>query len=228
MNYLFRDAAIDFIAAGNIDAPELDGRLNAILAKYHGSTNHLLYNLLDSHDTPRFLEECGGDTAKLKLAAALQVMFPGSPALYYGDELGMMGKNDPDCRRCMAWEEVQNSGLLAWYKQLLSIRIPRRTLREGQFRTNFCESGTFGFVRLLDSEGMIYTLLNRGPGRKIMLPVLQKKKHRDLLTGRVYGAQSIESPGTFYNADLLPYAGTLALELPQWGVMILEPCVAWA
>ena len=55
-----------------------------------------LYNPLDSHDTERFLYLCGGDKRRFRLAAAFQFVFPGSPVIYYGDEIGMTGANDPE------------------------------------------------------------------------------------------------------------------------------------
>lgn len=66
------------------------------------TTNLRMYNLLDSHDTARFLYEAGGDKARLRLAVAMQMTFPGSPAIFYGDEIGLSGPNDPGCRMAMS------------------------------------------------------------------------------------------------------------------------------
>ena len=66
----------------------------------------LLYtsNLIDSHDTARFLHLCNGNKKKQHLAAAFQLLLPGMPMIYYGDEFAMPGANDPDCRRGMYWD----------------------------------------------------------------------------------------------------------------------------
>jgi glycosidase len=226
MNYLFRDAVLDFVAKKEINAEELDGRLNALLAKYHGVTNHLLYNLLDSHDTPRFLLECKGDTKKLKLAVAFQMMFPGSPAIFYGDEAGITGENDPDCRRCMVWDEKQNAGLLAWYKKLISIRKSRAVVREGKFCSNICDTDIYGFIRWLDDAPPLYIILNSGPGRHISLPVLENRSYTDLISGTTCKTQPIDPDDSFYNIDMLTYTGVLNLEIPECGVMIFEPVPA--
>ena len=83
-----------------------------------------MYNLLDSHDTARFLYEAGGDKARLRLAVAMQMTFPGSPAIFYGDEIGLSGPNDPGCRMAMQWDgEKQDRQLLNWYRQLISLRL---------------------------------------------------------------------------------------------------------
>ena len=114
MNYVFRDAIRDYIAEKTISVTQLDSRLNHMLAYYKDETDNLLYNLLDSHDTERFLYLCHENKKLLKLAAAFQMLFPGSPAIYYGDEVGMTGDNDPDCRRCMEWGENADQDMRDW------------------------------------------------------------------------------------------------------------------
>ncbi|MFR5150946.1 MAG: alpha-amylase family glycosyl hydrolase [Ruminococcus sp.] len=59
---------------------------------------------MDSHDTERFLWNCSGDIRRLKLAALFQMCFPGAPSIYYGDEIGLNGDNDPDCRKMHGME----------------------------------------------------------------------------------------------------------------------------
>lgn len=81
-----------------------------------------MYNLIDSHDTERFLYLCREDKTLLKLAVAFQILFPGSPAIYYGDEVGMTGDNDPDCRRCMEWEENADKDVKNWYQKMIQLR----------------------------------------------------------------------------------------------------------
>jgi glycosidase len=223
MNYLFRDAAVDFISKQKISAEELDGRLNSMLARYHTFTVPLLYNLLDSHDTPRFLRECEGNRKKLKVAVALQMMFPGSPAVYYGDEAGLDGANDPDCRRCMVWDQEQDADILAWYKKLIAVRKSRAAVREGRFCANMCEGRIYGFVRWMDGASSIYTVLNIGAGRRISLPVLERGPYIDLISGSTYETLPIHTDASFYNIDLLAYTGVLNLEIPECGVMIFEP-----
>ena len=64
-----------------------------------------MWNLIDSHDTARFLHLCKDNKKKQHLAAAFQLLLPGMPMIYYGDEFAMPGANDPDCRRGMYWDE---------------------------------------------------------------------------------------------------------------------------
>jgi cyclomaltodextrinase len=83
---------------------ELDGaafadRLARTLAIYDPDTVAVQFNLIGSHDTPRARTVLGDDPLRLRLAQLLQLTLPGAPSIYYGDELGMRGGIDPDCRR---------------------------------------------------------------------------------------------------------------------------------
>ncbi len=65
-----------------------------------------------------FLWNCSGDIRRLKLAALFQLCFPGAPSIYYGDEIGLNGDNDPDCRRCMEWNPAkQNADVLSFLQK---------------------------------------------------------------------------------------------------------------
>lgn len=162
MNYLFRDAMVDFFAKGRIDAVELDHRLSHMLMKYSDATNLCLYNCLGSHDTARFLTEAGGENWRLKQAIAFQMLFPGSPAIYYGDELGMTGENDPGCRGGMAWEHG-DAELLRWTHDMIALRTGSLAVRQGKYRTLVAdpESNIFAFERRYGGERLI-AIFNRG------------------------------------------------------------------
>jgi glycosidase len=153
MNYLFRDAMVDYFAKGSIDEATLDHRLQRMLMKYPEGVDQCMYNLIGSHDTPRFLTECGGDKEALRLAQAFQLLFPGAPGLYYGDELGMEGVNDPGCRGGMAWEGG-DGGLREWVRGLIALRKAHPALRQGSYRTVLADSARrmFAFERAFEGE----------------------------------------------------------------------------
>jgi glycosidase len=91
-----------------------------------------MWNLIDTHDTPRALFECGENKEKLKLLAAFQLLLPGMPFLYYGDEVGMTGGPDPDCRRGMLWDpQKQDLDMLRHYQMLINVRKLYPCLTEG-------------------------------------------------------------------------------------------------
>ena len=148
MNYLFRDAVTDCLARGRIGVSELSRRLNSALMKVTGPNGHAMYNCLGSHDTARFLTEAKGEAWRLRLAMALQMLFPGAPAIYYGDELGMTGENDPGCRGGMAWAHPDKD-LLAWQKELIALRQAHPALRTGSYTPLLAddEKSLFAFAR---------------------------------------------------------------------------------
>lgn len=169
MNYLFRDIMVDYFARQSISENELDIRLNNMLMRYPDKMNHAMYNCLGSHDTARFLTECGNEKWRLKMAMAFQMIFLGSPAIYYGDEIGMIGENDPDCRGGMAWDR-QDQDLLEWEKTLVTYRKKHMAIRNGKYKTLLvdCEAHVFAFCRTLGSE-IIIAVFNTG----------EKKYHLD-------------------------------------------------
>ena len=125
-----------------------------LLGRVHKRVRNYLWNLIDSHDTPRFLTSCGSKK-KLKFALALQMVLPGMPMIYYGDEVGMEGKQDPDCRRGMLWdEEKQDKELLTYYKQWIQIRKKSKALQKGttKFSNVNDEIKTFEIVREYKSQ----------------------------------------------------------------------------
>ena len=81
-------------------------------------------NLLDSHDTARFISIAKGDTAALRMATLFQMTYPGAPSVYYGDEIGMLGGKDPDCRRAFPWETPGkwDNALLQYFKDCIALR----------------------------------------------------------------------------------------------------------
>ena len=90
-----------------------------------------LYNLLGSHDTPR-IKTLVGDLLKLEVAYVLLFSLAGSPSLYYGDEVGMVGEGDPDNRRGMIWDESRwDKELLKLIKDLIKVRKACSLMRRG-------------------------------------------------------------------------------------------------
>ena len=123
----------------------------------------LLQNLIGSHDTERFLTLSNGDDDKLKLALLMQMTYPGAPMVYYGDEIGMEGGKDPDCRKTMIWDKTKwNEGLLNWYKRLIKIRNTNPVFRRGTFSTFLADNSRkiFWFTRELEGTKAVVILNN--------------------------------------------------------------------
>ena len=224
MNYVFRDAVREFIAAGSIDAAAFDGRMEKMLSDYPAEMDRAMYLPLDSHDTERFLTCCGGDKRKLKAAVALYMMFVGSPVIYYGDEIGMEGENDPDCRRCMIWDkDRQDSELKQWYESLIRIRHAEPAIRSGTFCADVCEGRIYSFSRM-DSQDTILTVINASEKEQtVAIPVRCVTDYRELLTDEVFRA--VSEDGWRVNArlgDKVHYQGNLMIRIKPYEAKILK------
>ncbi|WP_379158918.1 alpha-glycosidase [Paenibacillus sp. sgz5001063] len=135
MNYPLSERLIEFLQTAEMDASTFAAHIGGLLMRYPQQANEVLFNLMASHDTPRVLTQLGGDTRKLKLAIAFLLTFTGTPCIFYGDEIGLEGGDDPDCRKCMIWEEdKQDLDLHQSYKQLIEMRKKYPVLQTGQFR----------------------------------------------------------------------------------------------
>jgi len=133
MNYPLRETWIQFVAQGSLNATETGKRMMANYHLYVPQVARNLMNLLSSHDTPRFVNLCGGDRSLAVVAATLQFGWPGAPSIYYGDELGMDGGRDPDNRRGMEWNRAAASNpVLAHYRKLVAARNASPVLQEGE------------------------------------------------------------------------------------------------
>ncbi len=135
-NYPVREACLEFFARGRLDARGFSQALTRNLFAYPRQALQASWNLLGSHDTERFLTACGGDVRKTALAAVFLMTWVGVPLIYYGDEVGMEGGGDPDCRRPMNWDWRGGRGeaLCALYKRLIRLRRETPALRRGEAR----------------------------------------------------------------------------------------------
>ena len=140
-----------------------------MLGRVHKKVRNTLWNLIDSHDTPRFITS-SKSKKKLMFALALQMVLPGMPMIYYGDEIGMEGKGDPDCRRGMIWDKTrQDNKLLNYYKKWIDIRKNSKALQKGS--TTFANvddtNKTFEIIRTYKKE--IITILVDAKNYKVTI-----------------------------------------------------------
>lgn len=133
MNYAFTKSCLDYFAFGSFSIKDFAEKLNGILMRNTDTVNGMMLNLLDSHDTHRFITQTGGDIKKLECALAILYMFVGAPCIYYGTEIAMPGGYDPDCRRTMDWEKANRKGTL-W--KLLQTLINLKRFRTELFGTD--------------------------------------------------------------------------------------------
>lgn len=155
MNYDFFTATQKLVAKESITVAQFMESLEHLCGNLHNDVYPILWNLIDSHDTARFLHVCGEKKEKLKIAAALQLLLPGMPFIYYGDEYGMTGGDDPDCRRGMVWDaKYQDADIYEWYRKLIRLRKAHPALTEGKEVARWCddEKGILVWTRELEGE----------------------------------------------------------------------------
>jgi neopullulanase len=122
MNYPLANAIKTFFLKGEQTCDEFLASLNGQRFTYRQQSREVLFNLLDSHDTERILTTANGNTDAESALVALFFQV-GSPCIYYGTEVGMIGGEDPDCRRVMPWkEEQQDKELQAFVKEMIHLR----------------------------------------------------------------------------------------------------------
>ncbi len=106
------------------------------------------YNTVGSHDTPRIRSVVGGNDALHRLAAVVQLTYPGVPGLYYGDEIGLLDDPHLASRGCMVWDEGRwDHDLLAFYRALIALRRRSPILQRGGFQVLAVEEDTLAFQR---------------------------------------------------------------------------------
>lgn len=177
MNYPVTSSVLEFFCKDLIDAEEFMSRLDAILLAYPLQVNEASFNLLDSHDTARLLTISKGDKKRMKLAAAFQLTYIGAPCIYYGDEIGMTGENDPDCRKPMIWDVTkQDRALFEFYKNMIKLRHENRGLRDGTFRFLVAKKGSKQLVyeRTAKNNRLIIAMNSSSKAAKIDVPVVDK------------------------------------------------------
>ena len=170
MNYDFRSHCRHFFAEGSIDARTFAGRCADMLMRYKRQIAAAQLNLLDSHDTSRFLDICGGDKRRLALAVVFMCCFPGMPCVFYGDELGVMGTNELDFRRAMPWDAGDES-LRELYREAIALRRRHPALRRGDLRFLRAEAGEqlLVFERSCPGESLTITI-NASPEPNALPP----------------------------------------------------------
>ena len=133
MNYPFRDAVLG-ILSNEINVRQFVDALEYLTSLYPEENMFAMYLPLGSHDTKRLFTRMNGDIRKVKLAFLIQFIFPGIPAIYYGDEIGMSGGKDPENRATFRWNENEwNKNIRDWVKLLIGIRKEFEVVRKGNF-----------------------------------------------------------------------------------------------
>lgn len=155
-----------------LDGPAFADRVDYLLQLYDPAVNQTLLNLLDSHDTPRFLTTAHEDPSVLRLGWLFLFTYPGAPCIYYGDEIGLDGGPDPDCRKTFPWDRsAWNLDLRGYLKKLIDLRKSHPALRRGTLSRLCAADGFYAFARMLDGKALVVVINASDETQCIDIPV---------------------------------------------------------
>jgi cyclomaltodextrinase len=165
MNYkFFRDPVMAFIGREEMTAAEFDRALAPGRLIYPDEGVRAMMNLIDSHDTERFLTAVGRDIRRYRLAMLFSMTYVGAPTIYYGDEIAMEGGGDPDCRRPFHWkwpDEKRRVETHAFVRKLARIRREHICLALGSFETLLARDMVYAYRRYSRHE-QVFVVINAG------------------------------------------------------------------
>ena len=194
MNYPFKNAIIDFFAKGIINGREFLDIMAENRVLYMDSITKQMWNLIGSHDTKRIYNECDGNINRMKLAIAYQFLYIGVPYIYYGDEIGLDGGDDPENRKCMIWDkEKQNRRLFDFYKNMINIRKNNKVFTFGNFEEVYCQDNIIAFKRVLDKEEVLCIFNNSDDS--VLININLGMKAVDLITKSIEDLVKIKLDG---------------------------------
>ncbi len=247
MDYRFRDAVLGFLAPGGFDskgfadsgrvitASEFASRLASIREDYPDAAYYSLMNLLDSHDTERLLwtltpgaetqADKEGNAAnlaagerRLEIASLIQFTMAGAPTVYYGDEVGVTGDDDPDDRRTYPWADLGGSpdtSLLAHYTALSTLRRGLPVLRDGDFRILDVDGAdAVAYGRKTGTAAAVVALNRSGSSATLTIPAGGYLPDGLALTTRM-------AVGSGGSAGATTAAGALVVTVPANGALVL-------
>jgi neopullulanase len=231
MNYPLAIAILGFVGGPLLDAAviagqsnyarelvALDGRafgssLERVIGLYDPAVTAVQFNLIGSHDTPRARTVMGGDAAALRLASLLQLTLPGAPSIYYGDELAMEGRADPDCRRAYPADLTTAGPEAATTREL--VRALLRARREHVALRR-------GSVRVVAATERAVVVGRDGDGRRGLIAVNagMTETSLELGAGGADGLRALDLPGVA--AASLAEGGRSAVLPPQSALVLVD------
>lgn len=164
MNYPLMSGIHDFFLDQTMGKEEFEYMVNRCYTMYMQQNNNVLFNLLDSHDTERLMNRFH-DLDRFYQQLAVLFTLPGSPCIYYGTEIAMEGGFDPDCRRCMPWDEIgseENQERIGQMKKLIGLRKEEETFRSLHFHFpgNYENPRCVEYIKLDEAGRKTEILLN--------------------------------------------------------------------
>ena len=253
MNYRFAQAVKKFVVdiKDQLSPEAFVDSIKTLQKEYPEQNFYAVQNLVASHDVDRIGSQIVNpdrwfdhhanpgqnkdykvrkpnktELLKHKLIVGIQMTMPGAPMIYYGDEAGMWGGDDPDCRKPMVWANLKyetetadplgrerkpdpvffNTNLFNWYKSLITIRKENKVLSEGDlnfFLINNSEK-VLGYSRTLNGK-IIYVILNNSDKNKSVEAKLGTNNSGGNILTNLINGKKITGKNNTNKIDLKPY-----------------------
>ena len=204
MNYPLLGGIHDFFLDKTMKKEEFEFMVNRCYTMYMQQNNNVIFNLLDSHDTERLMNRFH-DLNKFYQQLAILFTLPGSPCIYYGTEIAMEGAHDPDCRRCMPWNEIESKENQEKIGVMRSLILLRR-------EEKMCRSPHFHFPHNYENDRCVeYTKIDEEGNTLEVLINASKKEVEVKEGGEVLFARE-------YHGNILGINGSLIRRFKKGGV----------
>ncbi len=204
MNYPFASAVVEWCGVAQPEMPteELARHLSELQLAYSAENTAVMMNLLDSHDTDRLasmMQNPGRDYDqqnriqdsnanyydgrpskesyhRARLAALFQMTWLGAPMIWYGDEVGLWGADDPMCRRPMLWQDLEpyvskdyfvDTSHLDYYKQIIAVRSQHSALQDG----------SLSILEASDTDGRVFAFLRENTTQEVVVAMNASATH---------------------------------------------------
>lgn len=197
MNYPFKTNVLNLLANNSINSQQFVENMSKVYYSYPKTVFDYTFNLVGSHDTPRILTECGDNINITKQVFTILLTFMGTPCIYYGDEIGLTGGQDPGCRKCMDWNEDNHELELKNHIRILnSLRKKEKLLANEGFVTFLHPTepnGIFGYKKYTANKTILVLLNPNSSNQKFSL---EKSENYNILY-----SSNIVIEGTQVNID---------------------------
>lgn len=170
-HYRQRSNILDYCLHDALDGEDFGQEVTELAAAHAGAADWMM-NLVGSHDTARVLTVANGDRERVRCAFSAMFALPGIPLVYYGDEIGLPGGDDPDCRRAMPWDSAEwDHAQLALIGFLSGLRTAHPALRSGSYRSLIARNGLMAFERATPEDRVLVVLNPRMAQTGVEVPV---------------------------------------------------------
>lgn len=176
-NYPLRESLINFIK-GYIKSNKFKKKIMSLYENYPMEAFYANINISSTNDTERILTVLNGNIDLLKLLIVMQIILPGVPSIYYGDEVGLTGGKEPDNRKSYPWGKEKEE-IITFYRKIISIRNKENAIKKGDFKIYDTDLEICYFERNYEND-KIMVFINVSEKEKVVENISVNGNYSDL------------------------------------------------